>query len=59
MKIPNSASAHVRIGLVGGRPLDAILQIRVRCWLTRVACLIERRDTPHTEATPRPAPEPR
>lgn len=45
-----AAFATLRIGFGGGRPSDAILQIRIRCWLARVACLIERRDTPQAAA---------
>ena len=46
MTYRRAAFATLRIGLGTGRPSDAILQIRIRCWLSRVACLIERRDVP-------------
>jgi len=46
MSSRRAAFATVRIALGGRQPSDAILQIRIRCWLARVACLIERRDTP-------------
>ena len=50
MTYRRAAFATFRIGFGGGRPSDVILQIRVRCWLARVACLIERRDTPQAPA---------
>ena len=57
MKIPRSASAYFTLQIGDSRPVDALLQVRIRCWFTRVACLIQRRDTPHTEAAPRPTPQ--
>ena len=56
MTYRKTAFATFRIALGGGRPTDAILQIRVRCWLARVACLIERRDTPQAAASRPPEP---
>ena len=50
MTYRRAAFATFRVGFGGGRPSDVILQIRVRCWLARVACLIERRDTPQAPA---------
>ena len=58
MKIPRTASAHLTLQIGDRRPLDAVLQLRIRCWFTRVACLIQRRDTPHTEVAPPTAPDP-
>ena len=52
MTYRRTAFATVRIGLGGARPTDAILQIRIRCWLARIACLIERRDTPQVATRP-------
>jgi len=54
MTYRRDAFATLRIDLGGGRPTDAVLQIRIRCWLARVACAIERRDTPQASVE-RPA----
>jgi len=58
MTTRRAAFASVRIALGSGRPSDAVLQIRIRCWLARVACLIERRDTPQAPPVQTPAPGP-
>lgn len=55
MQHGKTAIATLRVGLGGARPTDLILQVRVRCWLARVACLIERRDTPVAPAGRRDA----
>ena len=58
MTYRRAAFATVRIGLGTGRPTEAILQIRIRFWLARVACLIERRDTPKDSSARCAAREP-
>jgi hypothetical protein len=42
----STARARVRIELGSIRPFDASIEMRVQCWLRRVARAIERRDTP-------------
>jgi hypothetical protein len=52
----STTRARVRIDLASIRPFDATLELRVQCWLRRVARAIERRDTPQ-DRVGRPAEE--
>jgi hypothetical protein len=47
-----TAFARLRIGSAPTRPLEASLDLRIRCWLARVGWVIERRDTPKDIGTP-------
>lgn len=47
-----TAFARLRIGSAPARPLEASLDLRIRCWLARVGWVIERRDTPKDVGTP-------
>ena len=46
-----TAFARLRIGSAPARPLEASLDLRIRCWLARVGWVIERRDTPKDVGT--------
>ena len=48
------AFARVRLELARSRPFDASLELRIQCWLTRVARAIRQRDTPHDPPPARP-----
>jgi len=47
-----TAFARLRIGSAPARPLEASLDLRIRCWLARIGWVIERRDTPKHGGTP-------
>ena len=44
------ARGRLRIAVGSRAPFDASLEVRVQCWLRRVARAIERRDTPQAAA---------
>ena len=43
----SSAYARIRLEVARSRPFAATLELRIQCWLTRIARLIRERDTPH------------
>jgi hypothetical protein len=50
----STAYARFRLELGRQRPFDASLEMRIQCWLTRIARAIRERDTPQDRPQRRP-----